>query len=205
MSNKKTNKSKSYMFVIIALILISVAAFFLIQPSSGLISKDPATIALSQADVSNLPPGLVFNSTMSEQRYKLGNYWFNDSQLQAALNQGFMNGYYDNFFYQDSAASNIEIIGSSISTYNQSAQEILKGDIQAYLPQYNCISFNLPTIGDKSFGCYMVLNISNIEMSYYEVFFYKNNVVVRTWVGQTGLVDSSAEAVQYADIIANKV
>ena len=204
--NKK-NKQKSYIIAIVIILVIAIMGFFLVMFNSTKIvmTNDPATIALTQTDIFNIPQGLVYNSSISESTYKIGNYWPSESEKQTALNQGFTNGYFDNFFYQDSGASNIEVIGSSISIYNHSAQDILNNEIQEYNQAYGCISFNLPTIGDYSYGCHMVTNISNYVMSYYEVFFYKGDVTVRTWVAQNQLVDLSADVVPYANIIANRL
>jgi hypothetical protein len=203
----KKNQLKRYIFIIVIVLIVAIAAFIIIMFKgnyNNIIAKDPATIALTQTDVFNIPQGLIYNSSLSEQTYKVGNYW-NATAAQAEFARGFTNGYFDDFVYQDSGANNIKVIGSSISMYNNSAQNILNEDIQGYDQTYGCIPFNLPTIGDYSYGCHMVTNISNYVMSYYEVFFYKNNVAVRTWVGQNQLVDLSSDVVPYANTIASRI
>jgi hypothetical protein len=206
----KKQSNKYTIAIIIVLVVVAAVSFFVVfSRGTNPVAKDPATIALSQTDVSNIPNGLVYNSTSSEQTYKLDASWFNDSsQRQAAIDMGFIDGYYDYFFYQNpNSFSNIKTIGSSISIYNKtsSAGIATNATLNQIMQSRNCISFNLPTIGDGSYGCYFVLNVSNTAISYYDVLFYKNNVAVRVWVGQTGLVDLSAEAVQYADTVANRI
>lgn len=203
-------KINNYIIILAVLFVVAIAVLIIMMVGANtkLVTQDPATIALSQADVSNIPSGLIYNSSLSEQTYKVGTYWANDSQLQSAIAQGFTNGYYDYFFFQNpSQTSSIKTIGSSISIYNQSqsAQTVTSTTLNQIVQSKNCIAFNLPTIGDASFGCYFVLNESNTAVSYYDVLFYKNNVAVRTWVGQTGLMDLSSEAVQYANIVANRI
>jgi hypothetical protein len=208
MKSKSDNK---YYLVILAIVLVAAIAVFVLIMFSGngtttLIVKDPAAMALTIPDLFNIPNGFVFNSTLSEQTYKFNSYWTNESEKQAAIAQGFTNGYIDYFLYQNpNQATDIKTVGTSISVFNQSAQEVLNEDVQSFANQYKCTSFSIPTIGDSSFGCYTVLNISGATISYYDILFYKNNVVVRTWVGRTGLVDLSAEAVQYANIISNRI
>jgi hypothetical protein len=214
LNNKMKKINSSYVIVLfIALIVIVLGGlFFIMSNNTKLITKDPATIALAQTDVFNIPSGLVYNSSISEQTYKVGPYWVNDSQLQAALSLGFTNGYYDYFYYKNpntSVDSGIKTVGSSISIYNQSvsAQISTSNNLNQIIKGNNCVTFNLPTIGDASFGCYFIWNDSNTvaPASYYEVLFYKNNVAVRTWVGQTGIADLSSEAVQYANIVASRI
>jgi hypothetical protein len=199
-------KLKIYIIILAIILIVTVAGFFLLNRGIEITAKDPRSIALSLSDISNIPDGLIFNLSSSVAIYKTGNYWPNETQRQIVLAKGFTNGYYDFFVYQTpSSLANVKVIGSSVSIFNQSAQEILNEDIHSYTNDYdNCISFNFSVIGDGSFGCQMVLNVSNIEMSYTNIFFYKNNIVVRTFIGQAGIVDLNNETIQYANIIANR-
>jgi hypothetical protein len=208
---KKMNKRKKIRIITIALVAVlivavAIAGFFFFSMSNPLTnSLDPKDMALSLSDIST-PGGLMFNSNLSVATYKNDNYWDSESQKQAAIAMGFTSGYYDYFFYQDSPSSNnIKVIGSSIAIFNQSAQEIMNKEAQSFNTGQNCIFFSVPSIGDNSLGCHMIITLPNLNMSYYNVFFYKNNVLVRTFVGQTGLADSSTEAIKYANIVAGRI
>src|SRR5271157_4787047 len=199
-------KLRSYIILFIIVLIVAVVGLFIILLSKDIMTKDPKNMVLSLTDINqkDIPPGLVFNTSLSVEFYKNGSYWANESQEQVAMDQGFINGYYEYFFYQNpSLTNNIKTIGSSIVLFNQSqiSREIIDNETQFYLSSDNCTSFNFPNIGDGSFGCYNTVNRTLpgviVAVSYYNIFFYKNNAAIRVWVGQTGTVNLSNEAIQY--------
>jgi type II secretory pathway pseudopilin PulG len=206
-------KLKLYLIIIAGILILGIA-YLLIQVSIG--KNDPRNLALSLSEIQkNIPSRYILNPSLSLSEYKVGNFWTNETEKEEALNNGFINGYYESYVYQEQAASNIKTVGSSISIFNnQTTGNYMQTSINSFIQTYlnNCTQFSFPTIGDSSFGCNETADLVNKPTSYVNsptsysvIIFYKNNVIVRVWIGQSGIIDLRNETVQYANIIANRI